>query len=176
MYLWVGCKLPEEYEQEIRAHCLNLNREVGLDAVAFLLPQHISLKISFQTDRSEEVLSDLETFLAAQKPFAVEILGAEQLGSILWLTVAENEMLTRLHRELDDRLERRFDIGQHEFDKCFKFHSTLFMDPDTDKVAQMCGALQEYPFARTLSVDTFLLGISETGKPGTCQIVRRIKV
>ena len=175
MYLWVGCKLPEEFEREIRAHCLKLNQSVGLRTVAFELPQHISLKISFQTDRPEEVLADLETFLAAQKPFVVDVLEAEQLGSILWLTIGENEALNHLHQELDVLLESRFGIPQHEFDKCFKFHSTLFMDPDTDKAAQMYDALREYSFAQTLSVDTFLLGISETGKPGTYHIIRQIK-
>ena len=176
MYLWVGCKLPEEFEQKIRNHCLSLNQQIGLDTVAFDLPQHISLKISFQTERVEEVLTALEAFLGAQKSFSVQLLAAEQMEHILWLTVAENETLRRLHRELDAYLEQRFDIGQHEFDKCFKFHSTLFMDADTEKVARMYHALQEYPFARTLTVDTFLLGISETGKPGSCRIVRQIKV
>ena len=176
MYLWVGCKLPEEFEREIRAHCLKLNQQIGLDPVAFELPQHISLKISFQTDRPEAVLAGLEDFLSARPPFAVDILEAEQFGSILWLTVAENEVLDRLHRELDAYLERHFGIPQHEFDKCFKFHSTLFMDAATEKVCQMCNALEDYPFRRRLSVDTFLLGISETGKPGTCRIVRQIKV
>ena len=176
MYLWVGCKLPEDFEREIRAHCLKLNQQLGLDAVAFQLPQHISLKISFQTDCPEEVLAELEAFLIAQKPFAVDIQKAEQLGNILWLTVGENEVLHRLHQELDARLEKRFGIGQHEFDKRFQFHSTLFLDADTEKVAQMCGALEDYPFARSLPVDTFLLGISETGKPGTCHIIRQIKI
>ncbi len=176
MYLWVGCKLPEEFEREIRAHCLKLNEQIKLDTVAFELPQHISLKISFQTNRVDEVLADLEFYLSAQHPFWVDILEADRLGNILWLTVAENETLSHLHSELDARLERCFEIPQHEFDKCFKFHSTLFMDADTERVAQMCDALKEHPLARTLPVDTFLLGISETGKPGTCHIVRQIKV
>lgn len=176
MYLWVGCKLPEDFEQEVRSHCLLLNQQIGLDAVAFELPQHISLKISFQTDKPEDVLADLENFLALQKPFDVQIMAAEQERNILWLPVAENETLNHLHAELDARLESRFGIPQHEFDKCFKFHSTLFMDADIEKISQMCAMLKHYPFARKLTVDTFLLGISETGKPGTCRIVRHIKV
>ena len=176
MYLWVGCKLPESFEQEIRIRCMNLNRQIGLDSVAFELPQHISLKISFQTDCPAEVLADLETYLAVQKPFSVDILTVEQFEHILWLTVAENETLILLHRELDTLLEQQFAIPQHAFDKCFQFHSTLFMDADTEKVAQMRAALAEYPFARKLPVDTFLLGLSETGKPGDYHIVRQIKV
>ena len=176
MYLWVGCKLPEDFEREVRTHCLNLNKSIGLDTAAFELPQHISLKISFQTECPEAVLEDMEVFLSAQKLFAVQILDIEQNGHILWLTVAENETLNRLHRELDQHLERHFNIPQHEFDKCFKFHSTLFMDMDTEKAGQMRDALADYPFARKLLVDTFLLGVSENGRPGTYRIIRQIKV
>ena len=176
MYLWIGCKLPESYQREIRAHCRILNETIGLDTVAFDLPQHISLKISFSTDRAEEVLSDLEGYLSAQSPFTVQITGLQQLGSILWLCAAENETLKRLHRQLDDRLEHRFGVPRHEFDKAFQFHSTLFLDANTEKIIQMREALRDYPFARTLSVDAFLLGLSETGKPGSYRVVRQIKL
>lgn len=176
MYIWIGCKLPDEFEKEIRAHCLALNEQIGLDPVAFLLPQHISLKISFETDRAEEVLEDLAQFAADQNPFTVRLKGIEQAGNILWMPVATNDHLQQLHDTLDARLQSRFGIPQHEFDKCFLFHSTLFMDGDKEKLAQMQVALAGYPVARELVVDTFLLGQSATGKPGTCHIVRKIKV
>lgn len=176
MYIWVGCKLPEAFEQEIRSCCLERNKNIGLDTVAFSLPQHVSLKISFQSQRYQEIIEDLAAYLAVQKPFSLQIRRAEQQGNILWMPVAENEQLRRLHTELDTRMESRFGIGQHEFDKCFLFHSTLFMDPDMEKITRMHGALAEYPIERELRVDTFLLGLSETGKPGECRIVRQIQV
>ena len=176
MYIWIGVKLPEEFENEIRSHCLALNEGLGLDTAAFMLPQHVSLKISFDTDRQEEILDDLAQFAATQKPFAVQIEGIDQVGHILWMPVGENERLQQLHNELDTRLESRFGVPQHEFDKYFLFHSTLFIDSDVEKIERMRGLLADYPAARELWVDTFLLGISETGKPGTCRIVRQIKV
>ena len=175
MYLWIGCKLPEAFEREIRRHCLELNQQIGLDMVAFTLPQHVSLKISFQAEYPEPILAALEAFLSAQSPFAVQILNIEQNGHILWLTVAENEILSSLHQKLDVFLEERFGIGQHAFDKCFKFHTTLFIDEDLKKVSQMYRALADYPFSRTLTVDTFLLGLSETGKAGSYRVVQTIK-
>ena len=176
MYIWVGCKLPESFEQEIRSHCLERNRAIGLDTVAFSLPQHVSLKISFQSERYDEILEDLTAFLTEQTPFFLYIQGAQQAGSILWMPMKENDRLRRLHNELDARLESRFGIPQHEFDKCFLFHSTLFMDVDAGKIAKMQDALTKYPIERELYIDTFLLGLSETGKPGECRIVREIKV
>ena len=176
MYLWVGCKLPEKYEHEIRRHCLKLNRQIGLGTVAFELPQHISLKISFNTDRADAIIEDLVQFASEQAPFTVQIAGVERFGNILWMPIAENRCLQQLHDLLDARLESRFGIPQHEFDKCFKFHSTLFMDADLEKISQMHTALENYPFRRALKVDTFLLGKSETGSAGTYRVVRQIKV
>ena len=176
MYIWIGCRLTERFEQEIRQHCLALNEGIGLDTVAFALPQHVSLKISFHTDRPEEVLKELNAYLSSRQPFVLRILAAEQMGNILWLPVAENPVLIGLHRELDQFLERQFGIPQHPFDKAFQFHSTLFLDPDGEKLAKMGAALKDYPFARQLRVDTFLLGVSETGKAGDYRVAQEIKV
>ena len=176
MYLWIGCKLPEAFEQEIRTRCLALNEGLGLDTVAFLLPQHISLKISFQTDDPDAVLADLTAFLQDQEPFPVRIRNAEQAGNILWMPAVENATLRALHEQLDTRLQDRFGIPQHEFDKWFLFHSTLFIDPDEEKLARMHRLLSDYPIARELMIDTFLLGQSETGKNGTYRVVREIRL
>ena len=176
MYLWIGCKLPEDFEQEIRSVCLKLNKEVGLDTVAFELPQHISLKISFQTDEPDAVVEDLTAFLSAQRPFSVRMESVDQEGGILWMPAAENGTLQQLHKQLDTLLESRFGIPQHEFDKCFQFHSTLFMDNRLEKIRRMKMLLGNYPVDRELQMDTFLLGQSETGKPGSYHVIRQIKV
>lgn len=176
MYLWIGCKLPEIFQQEIRDRCLKFNEDIGLDTVAFLLPQHISLKISFETAQPDAVLDDLTEFLSSQRPFSVCLCSAEQAGKILWLPVAENETLRHLHDALDQRLERCFGVPRHEFDKAFLFHSTLFIDEDLQKVSAMYRKLLEYPVDRELPVDTFLLGTSETGKAGDYRIVREIRL
>ena len=176
MYIWVGCKLPEDFERNTRALCLEQNKALGLNTAAFSLPQHVSLKISFQSDRHEEILDYLEAFLSGQSPFSLRVHNAEQFGNILWLPVAENETLRQLHQQLDAELEQRFSVPQHAFDKCFLFHSTLFMDEDTDKLSRMCQLLEAYPIEQDLQVDTFLLGLSENNLPGEYRIVRQIQI
>ena len=111
-----------------------------------------------------------------QAPCSLRIRSAQQQGNILWLPVEENETLRQLHQQLDARLEQRFGIAQHPFDKCFLFHSTLFMDEDTDKLSQMRKALEAFPVEQVLQVDTFLLGLSENNLPGQYRIVRQINV
>jgi 2'-5' RNA ligase len=176
MFVWIGCKLPWDFEQEIRTRCLELNRGIGLDTAAFSLPQHISLKISFETKQPEAVLEDLSAWLGEQTAFAVHVRNPEQAGNILWLPVAENPHLKRLHQQLDHRLEQEFNVPQHPFDKQFLFHSTLFIDEDAEKITAMLHLLADDPMERELLVDTFLLGLSETGKAGSYRVVRQIKV
>ena len=176
MYIWIGCRLPEHFEREIRALCLKENEELGLDTVAFSLPQHISLKISFETEKYEAVLDELAAFLSAQRPFSVRINDAAQAGNILWLPAEGSEVLRNLHDRLDTLLEDRFDSPQHTFDKAFLFHSTLFIDESVEKISKMSEYLQDCSIARVLAVDTFLLGISETGKAGTYRVVRQVQV
>jgi 2'-5' RNA ligase len=176
MYIWVGCKLPEDFERNIRALCLEQNKILGLNTAAFSLPQHVSLKISFQSDLHEEILDYLAEFLSGQSPFPLRIQSAQLEGNILWLPVAENKTLRQLHDQLDAELEQHFSVPQHAFDKCFLFHSTLFMDEDTDKLSRMCQLLEAYPIEQDLQVDTFLLGLSENNLPGEYRIVRQIQI
>ena len=122
------------------------------------------------------VEEELTAFLSAQEPFSVCLESVEQTGNILWMTAAANEKLIRLHGQLDTLLENRFGIPQHEYDKCFLFHSTLFVDHRMEKISLMKSMLGNYPMGRELQVDTFLLGRSETGQPGSYHITRQIKV
>ena len=174
MYIWIGCRLPYQFEEEIRAVCIDKNKTIGLDAVAFSLPQHISLKISFETEKAEAILEELERLLSTWDAFAVRINGIEEFGNILWMAVGENETLSRLHETLDEHLQRHFAILRHQFDTCFKFHSTLFIDPDRKKLTQMREALSMVSFPKDLEVDSILLGTSETGQPGSYRVVREI--
>lgn len=176
MYIWIGCKLPTDFETAVRSRCLEANKDIGLDTVAFSLPQHVSLKISFQSACYQEILNDLTALFKEQLPFSLRIQPAERSGNILWLPVAENLQLQQLHRQLDTRLARCFGVPQHPFDKCFRFHSTLFMDADIGKLSCMHERLASFPAAQELIIDTFLLGLSETGKPGQYHVVREIKV
>lgn len=176
MYIWTGCRLPQAFESQIRSRCLALNETFALDVSGFTLPQHISLKISFDAgDRYTEILDAIEALLRQEAPFAVIPSGIEQHGGILWVTFRENETLRALHALLDSKLESQFAIPQHPFDKKFFFHSALFAG-DPKKISQAHTVLQDYLLPSELKIDTFLLGVSEIGKSGSYRVVREIKV
>ena len=74
MYIWIGCGLPEGFEWELRERCMPLGAELGLDLVAFSLPQHISLKISFDAgEQYEKILDFVEQLLQAEEKFYVNL-------------------------------------------------------------------------------------------------------
>ncbi len=168
MYIWIGCKLPEDFSNALRRQCLEANEGLGLGTRQFDLPQHISLKISFPTDRATEALVWLRDFLAQQEAFFVTLEQMEQIPGVLWLKAAENPVLERLHATLDKELAARFAVAQHEFDKCFRFHSTLFQGETEENLTAVAEKLR-LPLPATLLVDTFLVGCSPDGDPyGYC--------
>lgn len=177
MYVWIGCALPDDFSRDIRRLCLERNRLIGLDESAFALPQHISLKISFDAgERWEEILDFLTSLLARERLFYVNLCAVEQAVGILWIPATENPRLRELHENLDSLLEQSFGIPRHPFDRRFFFHSTLFQDPDSEKLRRMLACLAGAVPDTPLKVDTFLLGLSPDSSPGSYRVVREIKV
>lgn len=174
MYIWIGCQLPRAFEAELRERCLAHNKELGLNTAAFSLPQHISLKISFETDRPAAVLDAVEALLEQETEFYVNLKEPTVEGKILWLPVEEDPRLRTLHDRLDNLLRERFGIEQHPWDRAFVFHSTLFLDEDENKLAAMKERMAGWGMRRC-RVNGFWLGVSESGKAGTYRVVRRVE-
>ncbi len=130
MYLWVGAVFDSEAENEIRNMANKLNENYSLSTVAFSLPQHISLKISFECDNYIKVIDYIKAKLTSFSSFDVEINDVSKIdGSLIWLEVCENETLRKIHNLLNESLSDVFAIPLKSFDgEGFKFHSTLFFD------------------------------------------------
>jgi 2'-5' RNA ligase len=176
MYIWIGCELPKEFELDIRDACLEASDGLRLDFSGFTLPQHISLKISFQAgEMYMPVLDYIEKLLRREKRFSVIPKEPERTGSILWLDFRENGTLRRLHNILDRDLLRQYGVPQHLFDKAFAFHSTLAVG-DPGEITALYKRLEGLKLPESLEIRAFLLGISESGKSGTYRVVRRIEL
>ena len=174
MYIWIGGRLPETFEKEIRGALTERLEGVEADISGLSLPQHISLKISFEAGQQyEEILDYLEGLLEQEEPVSVAPSGVERQGGILWVTFEENQRLQQLHGILDRELEARFGVGQHMFDQCFKFHSTLCMG-EPEAMDRLQESMTEVVLPRGLEINAFLLGVSESGKSGTYRVVRTV--
>ena len=56
MYIWIGAVFPKEYENKIRNICRQVNRKYNVSELSVTLPQHISLKISFQSKEYKNII------------------------------------------------------------------------------------------------------------------------
>ncbi|NEU04969.1 2'-5' RNA ligase family protein [Clostridium senegalense] len=167
--------MPKEYEKKVRDRCNIYNCNIGLDDVTFSLPQHISLKISFQCKEYLNAIKIIENMLSGMGPLAVDVIGINRIPSIIWLTIKENEKLKSIHDDLDEALLYNLNIYQHEFDKDFKFHSTLYLDKNEEKLTEIFNLLNEEEFNDKLVINSYAIGVSEDGKPGTFKIIKIIK-
>lgn len=175
MYVWIGCKLPDDFSAVVRSHCIPVGRALGADLSGFTLPQHISLKISFDAgDMTEAILDQIEEQLRGQPVFSVVPEAPEPCGEILWIPIRENRRLRYLHDLLDEQL-CRFGIEPHLYDKSFYFHSTLLTGAE-EKLRQAAKELWDLPVPDEMMIDTILLGVSPTGRSGDYHVVREIKL
>ena len=174
MYIWIACDVSKSLDH-IRELCNEKNKSLGLCDVAFTLPQHISLKISFEVpDKiATRVIDDISEYLSMEHSFALDAPRPELFGSILWLKFENSEILSRLHGELDSLLLDKYAIPQHEFDKSFAFHSTLFIDGEKN-LLPMYEYVLTLDLPRKVDVSSFIIGTSDSGKAGTYSVIKTI--
>ena len=64
---------------------------------------------------------------------------------------------------------------RHEYDLDFMFHTTLFMDDDTEKVAKAYEKVKDISVPDKLVASRFVIGTSESGDLGTYKIHKTIE-
>ncbi len=175
MYLWVGAILDSKTENIIRNVANKLNENYGLSTVAFSLPQHISLKISFECDDYKKVIAFIKSHLCTISPFDVVIKDITKIdGSLIWLDIGENEVLRKIHNLLNDSLLKEFGIPLKSFDGDeFKFHSTLFFDSSINENHQalICDFKNQFSLPRKCKIKEINFGIAETLTAGEFSVV-----
>ncbi len=178
MFLWVGAVFDNNTENEIRSIANKLNKDYGLSTVAFSLPQHISLKISFECDDYQKVIDFIKTRFLQFSPFEVEITDISKIdGSLIWLEIKENDILRQMHNLLNESLLKEFGIPLKSFDgKDFKFHSTLFFDDCVNSQHQRLidSFKKEFSLPKSLSINEINFGISDTLTAGAFTVVDKL--
>ena len=71
---------------------------------------------------------------------------------------------------------KKYGVPLHEYDMDYKFHTTLFMDSDTDKMNAAYDAIKNEPVPKTLRADRFIIGTSPSGALGTYSVYKEIKI
>lgn len=180
MYIWIGLVLEKDDENYIRKICREENKKFNINEQAFSLPQHISLKTSFNANEYLEVIQYLEEELRDIQVFQLEVNNLTIIdGKVIWLDIEENRFLRKLHNRINLILKEKFNIGLSGFDgKNFKFHSTLLQENENNKNINKIGAIlkEKIKMPLLLNIVELDFGISEIGRVGTYKVIDRIKL
>ena len=173
MYVWLGIDVNEQL-LELRRRGSILEDKIGCVNSVYTLPMHISLKISFEVTPYvfPEILSLVEDIYTSVSPFGVEPRGIECEEGIVWLRMNRSEALESLSTRLNGALLDKFGIPLHEYDTDFKFHSTLYIDSDSDRVEQFFREISAAPVPDVLMVKRLVVGTSPEGELGTYSVYR----
>lgn len=178
MYIWIGAVFPKEFEDKIKNICKQVNQKYNVSELSFTLPQHISLKLSFQSKEYKKIIEYLEVYLQDYTTFYVKTKNIyKKDNSLIWLNIEKSNDLINLHNNLNKELQDKFDIGLNKYDGSnFKFHSTLFQDNDSKNINKLYKELLKYDFENIIKINEIDIGISEEGKVGTYEVTKRIKL
>ena len=173
MYLWIGLGIEEKEENKIRTYCKKVNK-AKVNEQSFTLPQHISLKTSFKTESYLEIIDYIKNKYNELEEISLNVHKIGNIPGVIWLEIKENAILRNIHNELNNELNRKFQIQLNGFDgEKFKFHSTLFQDVDNKKmINDLYDKIKDIKFYDDkFNATKIYFGISEVGKVGTYKVI-----
>jgi 2'-5' RNA ligase len=176
MYIWVGIDVDSQLS-EIKEKTMIAEKAIGFENSNFTLPLHVSLKISFNINEENvaDVMRDIEAIYEKHGPFDIGVSGIELCENICWIMMKKSEELNALHDELNSVLLEKYSVPLHEYDTDYKFHTTLFMDGDLEKVRAGYISVGDCELPSTLLANRFVIGCSPTGALGSFKVVKVIE-
>lgn len=177
MYMWVAIDVNEQvHELREKAECFA--KKQGLSSTTFTLPFHISLKISFQIpdEKFDEAVGDIREIYKTLNQFEIVIKGIEQAGPIIWIKMQENAELINVHNKLDKMLLEKYGVVQHAFDKDFRFHTSILIVNNQEKITKALDELKDARIPEILKAERFIIGLSEEGVAGTYRVIEEIQI
>lgn len=177
MYIWVGADVDCQL-QEIKKAAFIVENEIGFENSNFTLPLHISLKISFFVSDSvaQGVMDDIEALYRSVTPFSIEVDKIECYENISWIRYRQNDYLDSIHDKLNHMLFGKYGVGLHEYDCDYKFHTTLFMENNEDKIRAAYETVRNTYLPKKISVNKLVIGASDSGRLGSYRVVREVNI
>lgn len=175
MYVWIGINVDDQLSS-IKSKALEIDRKLAFKNSCFTLPMHVSLKISFKIDDAmyNDVESTLTDYYSHIEPFSVDVKGLEKENNILWIRMAQNSQLDKIHDDLNELLLSKYGVPLHEYDLDYKFHTSLFMDDDTAKIDAAYEEIKDVVLPQKLRISRFLICTSADGRLGTYSVIKEI--
>ncbi len=175
MYIWIGINVDGQMPS-LKEKALLADRELGFKNSCFTLPQHISLKISFDVapQKVDNVIADILSYYEKIEPFYIKPDKIQNCQNICWILHRSCPEIERISLDLNNMLQARYGVPLHEYDLDFLFHTSLFMDDDFTKVAAAYERVKDTPLPEKLKANRFVIGASESGALGTFKIIHEV--
>lgn len=173
MLIWVALDVDNQL-LDIKKKAKEVESLVNFCNSNIYLPLHISLKISFyvEEDMIDNVVEDITNTVQELRGTEVKLERLELHESISWIKVCENEIVQNMHDKLDVMLKEKYNIPQHEYDKNFKLHVSLFIDNEVEKVKQAFLMMKDFELPEKLIIDRFVIGCSPDGSVGSYKVIK----
>ena len=177
MYIWVGVEVDGQIA-EIKRSAFEIEKKIGFENSNFTLPMHISLKISFPVPDAvaEAVMNDIEKLYHSVTPFEIAVDKIECYENISWIRYKQNDKIDEIHDRLNAMLFEKYGIGLHEYDCDYKFHTTLFMENNEEKIRNAYEMVKGAYLPNKIFVNKLLIGASDSGKLGSYKVVREVNI
>lgn len=180
MHIWIGLVLEKDDENYIRDICKKENKCFNINEQAFTLPQHISIKTSFNVNEYVEVIQYLKEELKDINAIELKACNLTIIdGKVIWLDIVENKFLRELHNKINLLLKEKFNIGLSGYDgENFKFHSTLFQETEYNENINKIGLIlkEKLKIPFSVNIQELSFGISEVGRVGTYKVIDKIEL
>ena len=122
----------------------------------------------------ENVIKDVLEVYNQTEPFEIKTKAISCENNIAWIRMEENPILMDLSKNINSLMLTKYNIPLHEYDTDYKFHTTLFMDDDCEKVKQAYMKIQHMKIPKHLMAERFLIGVSASGRLGTYSVYKAI--
>lgn len=178
MYIWTAVNVDSQLAS-IKKKAMEIEKEIKFEQSDISrLPLHVSLKIScfVEDGKYDEVVNDLTGIFKTYRPFTITPKTIELHETISWLHMESNEYLEKLHGEMCSLFVNKYGTTLDRYDNEFVYHSTLFLDPDTDKVKAAFLKIKDEPVPEVLRADRFVIGGSPDGKINTYRVFKEIEI
>lgn len=134
VFICIAALLDDASQNRIRSKTMRLMEQYRLPATAVLLPQHVSLKMTFQCLNPEKLVPYFDALADATPSSDIELNMIEAIpiedhgkpSGLIWYTVDDDEHLRTVHNRLNDDLPGLLGIRNSPTDGDeFRFHTTL---------------------------------------------------
>ncbi|HRW04954.1 MAG TPA: 2'-5' RNA ligase family protein [Caldilineaceae bacterium] len=134
MFICVAALLDDPSQNRIRAKTMRLMERYRLPATAVLLPQHVSLKMTFPCRNPAPLVAYFDALADAVSAAkialdTVEAIPIEDQGKpsgLIWYNVVDDGRLRAIHNQLNDDLPALLGIQNSPIDgDAFRFHTTV---------------------------------------------------